>query len=297
MAPFFMLDDFVRYLQMEKRYSDHTVVAYQKDISQFIEFAELKTSADLKEVNSMLIRSWIVELIEHAVANKSVNRKLSALRSFFKWLKKDGFVSQNPLVKINGPKNAKRLPSFAKESELSSDKVELYFSTDFDGLRDRLIVELFYQTGIRLSELINLKELDVRSESIKVLGKRNKERLIPIAPELYDLIHTYRKVKDGMGIKSNYFFVLNNGNKLYPKFVYRKINTYLGDATSLDKCSPHVLRHTFATHMLNNGAGLETLKDILGHANLSATQVYTHNSFAKLTNIYSQAHPRGRKNN
>lgn len=297
MAPFFMLDDFVRYLQIEKRYSDHTVVAYQKDIAQFIEFGELKSSSDLKEVNHLLVRSWIVELIEKSVENKSVNRKLSSLRSFFKWLKKEGFVKANPLVKITGPKNAKRLPSFAKESELKPEKMEFLFSEDFEGLRDYLIFEMFYQTGIRLSELINLKNSDVNSESIKVLGKRNKERIIPISSSLHHLVGNFVSMKEAMGIKSNYLFVLNNGNKLYAKFVYRKINNYLGKVTNLDKCSPHVLRHTFATHMLNNGAGLETLKDILGHANLSATQVYTHNSFAKLTNIYSQAHPRGRKNN
>ena len=297
MAPFFLLDDFVRYLQVEKRYSEHTVVAYQKDISQFIEFAEVKTACDIKEVNSMLIRSWIVNLIENAVENKSVNRKLSALRSFFKWLKKESIVTINPLLKITGPKNSKRLPSFAKESELNLSKIEHLFESDFEGVRDSLIFEIFYQTGIRLSELINLKEVDVNNNSIKVLGKRNKERIIPISEELYATIQRFRKFKDGVDIKSKYLFVLNNGNKLYPKFVYRKINTYLSNVTSLDKCSPHVLRHTFATHMLNNGAGLETLKDLLGHANLSATQIYTHNSFAKLTNIYSQAHPRGRKKN
>ena len=297
MAPFFMIDDFVRYLQIEKRYSENTVMAYQKDISQFIEFAEIKSAKDIKEVNSMLIRSWIVNLIEGSVENKSVNRKLSALRSFFKWLKKESLIKINPLLKINGPKNSKRLPAFAKESELNSSKIEHLFGTDFEGVRDSLIFEVLYQTGIRLTELINLKEADINNNSIKVLGKRNKERIIPISNDLYLKIETFRKFKDGIEIKSMYLFVLNNGNKLYPKFVYRKINTYLSEATSLDKCSPHVLRHTFATHMLNNGAGLETLKDLLGHANLSATQIYTHNSFAKLTNIYSQAHPRGRKKN
>jgi integrase/recombinase XerC len=297
MAPFFLLDDFVRYLQVEKRYSDHTIIAYQKDISQFIEFAEIKSANDIKEVNSMLIRSWIVNLIENTVENKSVNRKLSALRSFFKWLKKESLVTINPLLKITGPKNSKRLPAFAKESELNLSKTEHLFGVDFDGVLDSLIFEVLYQTGIRLSELINLKEADINNSSIKVLGKRNKERIIPISDELYSTIQRFRKFKDDIGIKSIYLFVLNNGNKLYPKFVYRKINTYLSNVTSLDKCSPHVLRHTFATHMLNNGAGLEILKDLLGHANLSATQIYTHNSFAKLTNIYSQAHPRGRKKN
>lgn len=297
MAPFFVLEKFINYLQVEKRYSDHTVIAYNKDVLQFIEFSEIKSSEEFKEIKSNLVRSWIVSLIENFIENKSVNRKLSSLRTFFKWLKKENYIENNPLIKINGPKQIKRLPSFAKESELSIEKTEQYFSEDFDGIRDRLIVEFFYQTGIRLCELINLKDNDIQSESIKVLGKRNKERIIPISNSLFDLVTEYRKAKKELSLESVNFFVLINGKNLYPKFVYRKINIYLSNATSLDKCSPHVLRHTFATHMLNNGAGLETLKDILGHANLSATQIYTHNSFAKLTNIYSQAHPRGRKTN
>jgi integrase/recombinase XerC len=297
MAPFFVLEKFINYLQVEKRYSEHTVIAYNKDVLQFIEFSEIKSIEEFKEIKSNLVRSWIVSLIENFIENKSVNRKLSSLRTFFKWLKKENYIENNPLIKVNGPKQVKRLPSFAKESELSVEKTEQYFSQDFDGIRDRLIVEFFYQTGIRLSELINLKDNDIQSQSIKVLGKRNKERIIPISNDLFDLVKEYRQAKKELSLSSDIFFVLINGNNLYPKFVYRKINIYLGNATSLDKCSPHVLRHTFATHMLNNGAGLETLKDILGHANLSATQIYTHNSFAKLTNIYSQAHPRGRKTN
>ena len=297
MAPFFVLEKFINYLQVEKRYSEHTVIAYNKDVLQFIEFSEIKRIEEFKEIKSNLVRSWIVSLIENFIENKSVNRKLSSLRTFFKWLKKENYIENNPLIKVNGPKQVKRLPSFAKESELSVEKTEQYFSQDFDGIRDRLMVEFFYQTGIRLSELINLKDHDIQAQSIKVLGKRNKERIIPISNDLFDLAEEYRKAKKELSLSSDIFFVLINGNNLYPKFVYRKINIYLGNATSLDKCSPHVLRHTFATHMLNNGAGLETLKDILGHANLSATQIYTHNSFAKLTNVYSQAHPRGRKTN
>jgi len=295
MAPFFMLEKFIVYLQIEKRYSEHTLCAYQNDIQQFIDFSQLNTVDELSNVNFRSIRKWIVEMVDSKLENKSVNRKLSALRSFFKWLKKENVVTTNPLSKISGPKNSKRLPSFAKESEIRTDRTEALFSGDYDGKLDQLMFEMFYQTGIRLSELINLKNLDVNNSSIKVLGKRNKERIIPVSKGLSDHITEYRKMKEGMDLKSNYFFVLKNGNKLYAKFVYRKINSYLGNVTNLEKCSPHVLRHTFATHMLNNGAGLETLKDILGHANLAATQVYTHNSFAKLTNIYSQAHPRGRK--
>ncbi len=295
MAPFFVLEDFKNYLLTEKRVSEHTITAYINDLNQFFNFTSITTISELQEVNHQLIRSWIVELIESDIDKRSVNRKLSTLRSFYKWAQKQSLVENNPMLKVQGPKQEKRLPSFAKQSEMSIEKTEAMFGHDFDGIRDHLIVEMFYQTGIRLSELIELKQKDVSLRNIKVLGKRNKERIIPITDGLNVLIQKYLAFKSQMGLDSIYFYVLQNGNKLYPKLVYRKINYYLGSVTNLDKKSPHVLRHTFATHMLNNGAGLETLKDLLGHANLSATQVYTHNSFAQLNNIYSQAHPRGHK--
>ena len=290
-----MLEKFIAYLQVEKRFSAHTVIAYQNDVQQFLDFSAITNTDELKEVSAKLIRGWMVQLIESGNENKSVNRKLSSLRAFFRWLKKESQIDVNPMLKISGPKNSKRLPSFAKESELLSEKLDLVFSTDFNGIRDRLIFEFFYQTGMRLSELVQLKKSDINNDTIKVLGKRNKERIIPISKELNEQILNYNQYILKLNIESPYFFVLNNGNKVYPKFVDRKINYYLSGVTNLDKCSPHVLRHTFATHMLNNGAGLETLKDLLGHANLSATQIYTHNSFSKLTSIYSQAHPRGHK--
>lgn len=290
-----MLEKFIAYLQVEKRFSAHTVIAYQNDVQQFLDFSAITNTDEFKEVSAKLIRGWMVQLIESGNENKSVNRKLSSLRAFFRWLKKESQIDVNPMLKISGPKNSKRLPSFAKESELLSEKLDLVFSTDFNGIRDRLIFEFFYQTGMRLSELVQLKKSDINNDTIKVLGKRNKERIIPISKELNEQILNYNQYILKLNIESPYFFVLNNGNKVYPKFVYRKINYYLSGVTNLDKCSPHVLRHTFATHMLNNGAGLETLKDLLGHANLSATQIYTHNSFSKLTSIYSQAHPRGHK--
>ena len=290
-----MFEAFIDYLRFEKRSSEHTILAYQTDLTQFTEFLELKTISELNELTSLNIRSWIVYLIDEGQSNRSVNRKIATLRTFYKWLRKQNFVVNNPTTKIRGPKNEKRLPVFAKESDLESDKLAELFANDFDGMRDALMVELFYQTGIRLNELINLKKTDINEQSIKVLGKRNKERLIPISSELYNQIEKFSFYKSKMLGNTKFLLVLNNGNKLYPTFVYRKINSYLSKATSLDKKSPHVLRHTFATHMLNRGSGLETLKDLLGHANLAATQVYTHNSFAQLTAIYSQAHPRGHK--
>jgi integrase/recombinase XerC len=293
MAPFLFVQDFIAYLKIEKRFSVHTLGAYEKDLIQFMEFGSFESFEEVKSIRSALIRSWIVELMDQKLNARSVNRKLSSLRSFFKWMKKNGWIHDNPIAKISGPKTAKKLPQFAKESELSSMDSANYFTDDFDGHRDHLMIEFFYQTGIRLSELINLKVTDVNEQSIRVLGKRNKERLVPISKELYELFRQYISLRQSIRWCDENVFVLNNGNKLYPKFVYRRINNYLSSVTSLDKCSPHVLRHTFATHMLNNGAGLETLKDLLGHANLSATQVYTHNSFAQLNAIYSQAHPRG----
>ena len=290
-----MFEAFIDYLRFEKRSSEHTILAYQTDLTQFTEFLELKTISELNELTSLNIRSWIVYLIDEGQSNRSVNRKIATLRTFYKWLRKQNLVVNNPMTKIQGPKNEKRLPVFAKESDLESDKLADLFANDFDGMRDALMVELFYQTGIRLNELINLKETDINEQSIKVLGKRNKERLIPISSELYNQIEKFSFHKVKILGNTKFLLVLNNGNKLYPTFVYRKINSYLSKATNLDKKSPHVLRHTFATHMLNRGSGLETLKDLLGHANLAATQVYTHNSFAQLTAIYSQAHPRGHK--
>lgn len=290
-----MLDKFLKYAITEKRFSEHTVIAYEKDLRQFLEFTEVESEVEIKEVNSSLVRSWMVSLLENDYSALSVHRKLSTLRSFFKWLQKEGVIEKNPMRSISGPKVKKELPSFAQQGELLNDEIEPFFSDDFDGVRDRLMFEMFYQTGIRSSELINLKVKDVQNDTIKVLGKRSKERIIPIDKGLLKLINCYSVLRSEVGVMSDYLIVLKSGKKLYPKFVYRKINNYLGKATGLRKKSPHVLRHTFATHMLNNGAELEVLKDILGHANLSATQVYTHNSFAQLTNIYSQSHPRGHK--
>jgi integrase/recombinase XerC len=290
-----MLDNFILYLTTEKRYSQHTIDAYERDLTQFINYAEVKKIIEFNEFSSTFIRGWIVQLFEEKRKAKSINRKLAALRTFYKWLRKEELVTINPMAKVQGPKNEKRLPAFAKESELQTEKLDELYADSLNGKRDKVIFELFYQTGIRLSELIDLRVQNISGESIKVIGKRNKERIIPISKDLYDQIQTYIQVKNQQVGESPFVFSLKFGKKIYPMLVYRIINQYLSIATNLDKTSPHVLRHTFATHMLNRGTGLETLKDLLGHANLSATQVYTHNSFAQLTSIYSQTHPRGGK--
>lgn len=286
-----MFIKFLDYLRFERRYSEHTLLAYSQDLQQFVVFAEINTLQEFIPLKSPFIRSWIVHLLENSYSKKSINRKIATLRTLYKWLRKEGLLEESPLSKITGPKIEKRLPIFAKESDLTTDKTKSLFSNSFKGLRDELMFEFFYQTGMRLNELLQLKDSDVRSENIKTLGKRNKERLIPISPELLNKINAYRLVRK-TNTMSDYFFTLDNGKPMYPAFVYRKIHKLLSTLTNLEKRSPHVLRHTFATHMLNRGAGLETLKEILGHSSLAATQVYTHNSFAQLTKIYANAHPR-----
>lgn len=291
-----MQETFIQYLRVERRYSEHTLLAYRSDLEKFTQFLDLEVDEDYRRIQARDVREWIMDLNEAGLTNRSINRKLSSIRAFYKWLKKENKIEANPLAKIKGPKMEKRLPHFAKQSEMDSLRFQKE-SEEFEDVRDFTILEVFYQTGIRLSELIGLTDKQVQSNYIRVLGKRNKERQIPISNGLFELIRKYQDKREEDGVGGERLFVLKNGKNLYPKLVYRRINLYLSEVTSLDKKSPHVLRHTFATHMLNNGAGLETLKELLGHANLAATQVYTHNSFKQLSNIYSQAHPRGRNTN
>ena len=292
MAPFFY-SKFLDYLRYEKRYSDHTVVNYEIDLKQFFEFFDGEDFTILKPKE---IRTWLVNLSEKKLTNKTIARKLSTLKTFYKFLHKEGFVDSNPVVRINAPKVEKRLPAFVKETEISIDKLKKLEGDTFEEKRNFLIFEVFYQTGIRLSELLLLKEKDFSDGKILVNGKRNKQRIIPLSNDLVIRIGNFKTFKQNNRIYSDYIFCNKSGEKLYSKLVYRIINSYLGYITKMDRRSPHVLRHTFATHMLNNGAGLETLKELLGHSSLSATQVYTHNTFSQLNSIYSQAHPRGGKN-
>jgi len=286
-------DSFVEYLQFEKRFSPHTLVAYQTDLSQFIDYLEHTYEIKaIEEVNHSLIRSWIVDLMNHKISPRSVNRKITTLKTFYKFLLRQKIVIENPMLKIQSPKTSKRLPVFVEKEKMDTLLDNIEFGEDAAGLRNKLIIELFYATGMRLSELINLKESDVDlyANQVKVLGKRNKERIIPFAAELKNLIKKYIASKSESPI--DLLFLSDKGKKMSEKFVYTSVKMYLSQVTTIDKKSPHVLRHTFATHMLNNGADLNAIKDLLGHANLSATQVYTHNTVEKLKNIHKQAHPK-----
>ena len=286
-----MIDEFLNYLANEKRFSAHTVVAYKKDIEQF--FNSIESDFNLDSITHKDIRSYLVQMVDEGKENSTINRKLSSLKTFFKFLKRQEVITVNPMLKVQGLKTKKRLPQFVPENQLWNKDIFNEHDDVFSNLRDELILELFYQTGIRLAELINLMEKDISLNSIKVLGKRNKERIIPIASEFYMLIHAYRNEKKKCGIKSEFLINTKSAKKVTPKFVYSKVNHYLGKATNLKKKSPHVLRHTFATHMLNNGASLESIKKILGHTDLVATQVYTHNTFKQVKSIYKSSHPRG----
>lgn len=289
------ISSFCDYLLHQKRSSPHTVVAYKKDLEQFSQFLSGQFSlTNITEVNSQIIRSWIVSLLEDEISTTTINRKISTLKTFFKYLQKNEIIDNNPLLKIITPKTKKSLPVFVNEKEIYNLFENITFGNNLEEIQNKLILELLYSTGIRLSELIEMKinSIDLNNLTIKVLGKRNKERIIPINNNLKKEIENY--LMHRLKIDSNYnnLFLTKNNKKLYPKFVYRLVNNYLSIVTKISKKSPHVLRHTFATHMLNNGADLNTIKEILGHSSLSATQVYTHNTIEKLKNIHKQAHPK-----
>jgi integrase/recombinase XerC len=289
------LKSFLQFLKYEKRFSSNTVIAYENDLVQFFTYLKkIYETEDPSIVSHSMVRSWMVDLIEKEISPRSVNRKLTTLKTYYKFLLRQGKVNANPMTKVISPKTSKRLPVFVDEAKMSLLFNEVDFGEGFDALRDRLTLELFYATGMRLSELIELKDsdLDTFQCQVKVLGKRNKERIIPFTNKLKDMIGEYLKSRKEVTGNAPAFFITDNGKKLYPKFVYRMVTRYLGSVTTLDKKSPHILRHTFATHMLNRGADINSVKELLGHANLSATQVYTHNTIEKLKEVYKQAHPR-----
>lgn len=289
-----LIKNFLDYLTIEKRYSVHTTVSYRNDLNQFnLYLLESYSGIEFHKVEMIHVRSYMVHLLESKLAKSTVARKVSSIKSLYKFMKKEQLISSSPILLLETPKLDSRLPVFLKEEEVVNLFEEFKFEDSFSGKRDKMILYLFYQTGIRLSELIGLKDVDVRNGELKVLGKRNKERIIPLSNNIQPLIDQFLNLKDELGYKKKYFFVTDKGNKLYEKFVYRKVNYYLSMVSSKQKKSPHILRHTFATHMLNNGADLNSIKEILGHENLSATQVYTHNTFQKLKSIHKQSHPRG----
>jgi integrase/recombinase XerC len=293
-----IIKGFVAFLKDEKRYSHHTVVSYKKDLEQFHHYC-VKTSEaiDLTSADDKIVRSWIISLIQdERLSARTVNRKLSTLKSFYKYLLRNGTVRVNPLDKVLPPKSKKGLPVFVEKDKMDILFDEDIFMNDFEGVRDKLMLSIFYQTGIRLSELISLKlaDVDFYSNTLKVTGKRKKQRVIPISRSLALSLKNYIDMREQV-IDSRsvvFLFITKSANKMYEKLVYRIVNKYLNLVTTVKKKSPHVIRHTFATHMLNNGADLNSVKEILGHSNLSATQVYTHNTFEKLKSIYKQAHPR-----
>ena len=287
-----MIDKFLNYLQYEKRSSPHTVVSYKNDLEQFSTFLSSQYSTtNLEEATSVMVRTWLASFYDEKLEPSSIKRKISTLKTFYKYLNRIDILSTNPMLKIVTPKQKSRLPNYVDEKSINALFAHAT-ETDFTSLRNRLMIELFYQTGIRRAELIHLKHSDIYEDAIIVLGKRNKERKIPITPALRQLIKEYEAVKHTNGFELEHLLVLDNGKKLYDKFVYTTVNNYLNSVTTLSKKSPHVLRHTFATHMLNNGADLNAIKEILGHTSLAATQVYTHNSIEKLKSAHKQAHPR-----
>lgn len=290
---------FLDYLQLEKKYSSHTLKAYAADLEEFHDFLKSDfEEEDPLKVNYSQIRSWIVRLSENGISNRSINRKISSLKAYYRYLLKTHQIDASPLSKHRALKTSKKvqIPFSEKEIIKVLDNID---DSYWEGLRNKLIVELFYSTGMRRSELLNLKENDVDTESgvLKVLGKRNKERLLPILPSVKETIENYRMMKEGSGVtcESDYLFIGNNGDKLTETFVYRIINNYFSQVSGKVKKSPHILRHSFATHLLNQGANLNAVKELLGHSSLAATQVYTHNSIAELTKIHRQAHPRSNK--
>ena len=286
---------FLSYLNLQKRFSPLTIQSYASDLNQFISFLEKEVpDFSLKSISHQHIRSFIVSLMDAGISPRSVNRKISALKSFFKYLAKNQLLVINPTQKIQGPKISKRLPVFVDELQIEKIYSDIHFAEDFEGVRNKLLFDVLYQTGIRRSELIHLKEsdIDIYNLQLKVLGKRNKERMIPFSIHLKRNLESYLSVKKECKLTNPHLLVTLKDKTLSPQLVTRLVSNILGVVTTNKKKSPHVLRHTFATHLLNNGADINAVKELLGHANLSATQLYTHNTIDKLKKSYNQAHPR-----
>lgn len=294
------ISGFTDYLTIEKNYSRHTVLAYSKDLEAFQEFLKAEyEQEELLQVSYPQIRSWIVFLSEEGIANRSINRKLSSLKAYYKFQLKIGSIENSPMAKHKALKTSRKVQVPFSEAEVV-EVLNMISQDDFEGMRDRFIIELFYSTGIRRTELINLKlrDLDLESGTIKVLGKRNKERYIPLLTSLITSAKAYKEARREVENEQSegYLFLTEKGFKLYESLVYRIINSYFSKVSGKLKKSPHILRHSFATHLLNQGANLNAVKELLGHSSLAATQIYTHNSIAELSKIHKAAHPRNNKN-
>jgi integrase/recombinase XerC len=289
------IDDFLIYLQAEKRYAVHTLKAYKNDLNQFHAFCQ-DSDQEGMDLHFKTIRSWVVQLMEKGYTSRTVHRKLTSLSSYCKYLIKEGHLESNPMDKVLKPKLNIRIPAFVEEARMDHLLDDYDFGEDFSGVRNRLVLDLLYQTGMRRSELIGLRIGSINREerSLKVKGKRDKERIIPIHGDLVEAVEKYLYMRNEVAStrSGDHLILTQKGGPAYDKLIYRIVEKYLSMVTTLDKKSPHVLRHTFATHMLNRGADLNAIKELLGHANLSATQVYTHNTYKKLKSIYNQAHPR-----
>jgi integrase/recombinase XerC len=289
------LPAFLDYLKFEKRYSQHTLISYQNDLEQF--FAYLTSQFDappVDKITAMYIRSWLAELKEDKISSKTINRKISSLRSFFKYQMKTGGLKQTPMTTVTAPRVSKRLPVFVEQKDMATLFNHVEFTDDWKGRTERLALQLFYNTGMRLSELINLKEsqLDPSHSQVKVLGKGNKERIIPISKELVKELQEYIKDKPICEPGTVNIFITEKGKPLQPRAVYSFVKKQLGAVTTVEKKSPHILRHSFATHLMNNGADLNAVKELLGHSSLAATQIYTHNTIEKLKEVFKKAHPK-----
>jgi integrase/recombinase XerC len=283
-----LVNFFLDHLSIERRLSSHTITSYSTDLEQFTAFIN---PIELQQVQAMDVRKWLISLSDDSIQNRSINRKLATLRTFYKYLLRTGKITENPMASIRMVKTTKKIPYFVRESEMENLVENRIIATNFSEARDELILFLLYGTGIRLAELISLQntQVNLAAKTIRVIGKRNKERVIPIPGLLIDLIATYRSF---CTIEHPHLLLTDKGEPLYPMFVQRLVKKNLGEFSQLEKLSPHVLRHTYATHLLNRGADLNAIKELLGHANLAATQVYTHNSMEKMKAIYQQAHPK-----
>lgn len=291
------IQEFLNYLTFQKRYSQHTIISYKNDLSAFFDFIIVQYNfVSISEISPSIVRSWLASIKENKASSRTINRKISTLKSFFKYQLKIKNITSSPMSSINSVKISRRLPSFIAQKEINTLFQYVDFPDTWEGKTDHLLLQIFYNTGIRLSELVNLKESQVDKSNgvIKVLGKGNKERLLPVNNKLLIEVDDYLAAKRiRPGVEVNEFLLENEkGRKLYPKYVYRVVKKYIGTVSTNERKSPHVLRHSFATHLTNNGADINAVKELLGHSSLASTQVYTHNSIEKLKDVYKLSHPK-----